>query len=59
MVVGPNPIPLKRLSIYLLVQAIDIAVKNPVMQQRAAELGTCIRAENGVANADAILEKMG
>jgi sterol 3beta-glucosyltransferase len=38
----------------LVSQAIDRAVTDPVMRQRAAELGAKIRAENGICSVVAI-----
>jgi UDP:flavonoid glycosyltransferase YjiC (YdhE family) len=46
--VGPAPISRKQLSIERLSNAIQFAVKNTAIRQRAAELGERIRAENGV-----------
>jgi hypothetical protein len=40
-----------------LAQAIHIAVTNTTMQQRAAELGRKIQAEDGVARAVEIIKK--
>jgi UDP:flavonoid glycosyltransferase YjiC (YdhE family) len=55
--VGPQPIPRKQLSADRLAQAIHIAVTNTTMQQRAAELGRKIQAEDGVARAVEIIKK--
>ena len=49
--VGPQPIPRKQLTADRLAQAIEIAVTDQAMRQRAAELGTKIRAEDGLARA--------
>lgn len=60
--VGPAPIPRKQLTAKRLAAAIHSTVNDRAMRQRAAALGTNIRAENGIANAVAIvkiLEKHG
>jgi len=57
--VGPSPIPLRKLTVDLLAQAIETALSDTAMRQRAAELGAKIQAEDGIANAVAILEKIG
>ncbi len=56
--VGLPPIPSKRLTAEKLAQAITTAVSDPGMRQRAAELGDKIRAEDGPAQAAAVLEHM-
>jgi len=56
--VGLPPIPSRRLTAERLAQAITAAVNDPGMCQRAAELGEKIRAEDGPAQAAAILEHM-
>ncbi len=53
--VGPQPIPRQRLTVGRLAEAIRCAVSDTVMQQRAADLGQRIRAEDGIANAVAII----
>ena len=57
--VGPAPIPRSKLTVDRLAQAIQAAVTNTAMRQRAAELGSKIRAEDGVANAVAIIQRLG
>ena len=57
--VGPSPIPLRKLTVDLLAQAIESALSDTAMRQRAAELGAKIQAEDGIANAISILEKIG
>jgi UDP:flavonoid glycosyltransferase YjiC (YdhE family) len=54
--VGPAPIPRSKLNIDRLAQAINEAVTDPGMRQRAAALGVKIRAEDGVANAVGIIQ---
>jgi UDP:flavonoid glycosyltransferase YjiC (YdhE family) len=49
--VGPAPIPHKQLSIERLTNAIQLAVNDTSMRQRAAELGERIRAENSIKTA--------
>lgn len=56
--VGPAPIPRKKLTAGRLAQAIQTAVTDQTMRQRAAELGARIRAEDGVARAVAVVEQM-
>jgi sterol 3beta-glucosyltransferase len=57
--VGTAPIPRKKLTVELLAQAIDRAVTDPIMRQRAAELGAKIQAEDGIANAVRVIESIG
>ena len=54
---GPRPISRQRLTVDSLAEAIQRAVSDTRMQQRAAELGKRIRAENGTARATAIIEQ--
>jgi sterol 3beta-glucosyltransferase len=56
--VGPEPIPRKKLTVERLAQAIDAAVRDPAMRQRAAELGATIRAEDGIAHAVAVVQQI-
>jgi len=49
--VGPKPIPRKTLTSENLAQALQEAVTNEPMRQRASNLGSRIRAEDGVASA--------
>ena len=56
--VGPAPIPRSKLTVDRLTQAIREAVTNTAMRQRAAELGSKIQAEDGIANAVAIIERI-
>jgi sterol 3beta-glucosyltransferase len=49
--VGPKPIPQWQLTAEGLADALKTAVQDETMQQRAAELGEKIRAEDGVARA--------
>jgi UDP:flavonoid glycosyltransferase YjiC (YdhE family) len=49
--VGPEPIPRQKLTVERLAQAIQTAVTDGTMRQRAADLGTSIRAEDGVSRA--------
>jgi sterol 3beta-glucosyltransferase len=56
--VGPAPIPRSKLTVDRLAQAIEDAVTNTAMRQRAAELGSKIRAEDGIANAVAIIQRL-
>ncbi|MFB2892206.1 glycosyltransferase [Aerosakkonemataceae cyanobacterium BLCC-F50] len=56
--VGTEPIPRKELTVERLTQAIQQAVTDEKMRERAANLGAKIQAENGVANAVAIVENI-
>ncbi|MFZ5809278.1 MAG: glycosyltransferase [Chloroflexota bacterium] len=56
--VGPKPIRYKKLTAERLQEAIHIGLGNSQIQQKAAELGQKIRAENGIENALSIFEKM-
>ncbi len=53
--VGPDPIPRSRLTADNLAQAINKAVTDGEMRERAARLGEQIRAEDGIAHAIEIL----
>jgi UDP:flavonoid glycosyltransferase YjiC (YdhE family) len=55
--VGPTPIPSAQLSVSHLSGAITEAVSNNAMRARAAALGQRIRAEDGVGQAVAILQR--
>jgi sterol 3beta-glucosyltransferase len=57
--VGPEPIPRKKLTVERLAQAIQKAVTDPEMRQRAAKLGSIIQAEDGIARAVEIIQKIG
>ena len=54
--VGPPPIPRKKLTVERLAQAIQDTVTDEGMRQRAADLGSIIQAEDGVANAVDIIQ---
>lgn len=56
--VGTKPIPRKLLTAEKLAHAIQIAVTDPSMRRRAADLGACIRAEDGVGNAVRAFEQI-
>jgi len=55
--VGPEPIPMKKLTAERLANAIEAAVSQPEIKRRAASLGEAIRAEDGVGNAIEILRE--
>ncbi len=55
--VGPEPIPRKKLTAERLAQAIQTAVKQPAIKQRAASLGEAIRAEDGLSVAVSKVEE--
>jgi sterol 3beta-glucosyltransferase len=54
--VGPHPIPRRKLTAKRLAAAITVATTDQHMQARAAALGECIRAEDGVARMIEIIE---
>jgi sterol 3beta-glucosyltransferase len=55
--VGTKPIPRRRLTADRLTQAIQQAVSDQVMREKAARLGERIRAEDGIARAVEIITK--
>ena len=55
--VGPDPIPQKQLTAERLATAINRAVSDSAMRQRAVVLGTAVQAENGVDNAIEFVKK--
>ncbi len=57
--VGPELIPRKRLTADRLAHAIQQAVTDPGMRQRAASLGARIRAEDGIGKAVAVIGEVG
>jgi sterol 3beta-glucosyltransferase len=56
--VGTAPIPRKQLTVEKLANAIDRAVTDPVMRQRAADLGAKIQAEDGIGNVVTIVRSI-
>ncbi|MBK8900463.1 MAG: glycosyltransferase family 1 protein [Anaerolineaceae bacterium] len=56
--VGLQPIPRQKLTAELLAAAIQTAVSDQLMRQRAAELGAKIQVEAGVAQAVAIIQQL-
>ncbi len=56
--IGPEPISRKKLTTERLVQAIQEVVTNQTMHQSASNLGAKIRAEDGVASAVAVIQKL-
>ena len=56
--VGPTPVPRGKLTAERLASAIQEAVTNKAMRQRAAALGAKIQAEDGVARAVAVVQQM-
>jgi UDP:flavonoid glycosyltransferase YjiC (YdhE family) len=54
--VGPKPIPRKKLTIENLSRAIENAVTDQAMRQKAVRLGERIRAEDGVGRAVAVIQ---
>lgn len=55
--VGPQPIPRKKLTADKLTHAIEQAMNDNAMREKAATLGQRIRAENSVARAVEIIEQ--
>lgn len=56
--VGPKPIPRQKLTAERLAQAIEIAVNDGEMRRKAQELGRKIQAEDGVATAVPLIERL-
>lgn len=56
--VGPAPLPRKKLNAENLALAIRQAVSDAGMRQRAAELGAKLRAEDGIARAVEIINRL-
>ena len=56
---GPKPIPQKKLTVDKLVQAIEEAVGNPAMREKAQSIGQRIRNEDGIGKAIKIIENIG
>jgi UDP:flavonoid glycosyltransferase YjiC (YdhE family) len=55
--VGPEPVPRRKLTAERLAEAIQRAVTDHGMRDRAADLGSRIRAEDGVAQAVAVIDQ--
>ncbi len=56
--VGPAPTVRKQLSAERLARALEQAVSDPIMQQKASALGAKIRAEDGLARAVEVIEAL-
>jgi UDP:flavonoid glycosyltransferase YjiC (YdhE family) len=56
--IGPAPVPHKKLTAAKLAAAIETAVSNTNMRQRAAELGQIIQQEDGIATAVNIVSQI-
>jgi UDP:flavonoid glycosyltransferase YjiC (YdhE family) len=56
--VGPESIPVKRLSVQRLERALRISVTDQRMRERAGNVGAAIQAENGVARVVEVLERI-
>lgn len=54
---GPKPIPSAKLTVKNLSEAIEKATGDPAIRQRAADLGSRLRAEDGVGTAVTLIEK--
>jgi sterol 3beta-glucosyltransferase len=55
---GPDPIPLKKLTPETLANAIKIAVTDPDIRRRANSCGQAIRAEDGTGNAVRVIQRI-
>ena len=53
---GPDPIPVRQLSVERLSAAIQLVTQTAEFKQRSVEIGWQLGAENGIANAIAIIE---
>jgi len=56
--VGPEPIPRRKLTAERLARAIQEALTDQTMRQRAAALGAKIQAEDGIARAVALVQQI-
>jgi sterol 3beta-glucosyltransferase len=56
--VGPEPLPRKKLTVERLAHAIQEALSDQTMRQRAADLGSKIQAEDGIARAVAAVRQI-
>ncbi len=56
--VGPKPIPQKKLTVDKLVRAIEEAVGNPSMREKAKDIGESIRSEDGIGKAIKVIENV-
>lgn len=57
--VAPRPLPLGRLTVDRLADALRAATTDPAMRARAAELGALIAAEDGAGAAADVIEQVG
>ncbi|WP_310432786.1 glycosyltransferase [Streptomyces sp. 3330] len=57
--VAPNPVPLRRLTAQTLTAALLRATRDPGFRERAEELGTRVRAEDGTARVVEAVERLG
>lgn len=55
---GYSPIPQKKLTAERLATAIKVVISNPIIRQRAEDLGAKVRHEDGIGNATAIIERI-
>jgi UDP:flavonoid glycosyltransferase YjiC (YdhE family) len=56
--IGPAPVPQKKLTAEKLAKAVETAVSDPDIRQRAAELGQIIRQEDGIGQAVNLVEQI-
>jgi UDP:flavonoid glycosyltransferase YjiC (YdhE family) len=54
---GPDPVPLKKLTAERLARAIQVAVSDPSMRRRARSCGEAIRSEDGIGNAVSVVRR--
>jgi len=57
--VGPQPIPRQKLTVERLASAIQMAVSDSTMRQKAAALGEKIQTEDGIGQAVEIIQEFG
>lgn len=55
--VGPKPLPRTKMTVESLTEALGDLTTNPSYSEKAQEIGTTIRAENGIANAVRLIEE--
>jgi sterol 3beta-glucosyltransferase len=55
---GPKPIPQKKLTVEKLAGALEEAVNNPAIREKAESIGQGIRNEDGIGKAIAIIENI-
>jgi sterol 3beta-glucosyltransferase len=56
--IGPEPIPRKKLTAERLAKAIEMAITDRTMRQRAVDLGSKIQSEDGVSRAVEVMQEI-